>query len=108
MIYYIRNPVICSIWVETRLLTTKTINNGCSFEPIGYKKKVRSNIIEDQKLTHAVPQNNIKYQFLQCNKSTIMLLKHLLKTVENIGLCSRVVIFLDSKCNNILGISLGL
>jgi len=34
-----------------------------------------------------------------------MLLKYLLKTVENIGLCSRVFIFLDSKCNNILGIA---
>jgi len=28
------------IWVETWLLTTKTINNGSSFEPIGYKKKL--------------------------------------------------------------------
>jgi len=71
-------------------------------------KKVRSNIIEDQKLTHAVPQNNIKYELLQCNRSTIMLLKHLLKTMENIGLDSRVFIFVDSTCNNILGVSLGL
>jgi len=68
-------------------------------------KKVRSDIIEDQKLTHAVPQNNIKYEFLHCSRSIIMLLKHLLNTVENIGLCSRVLIFLDSKRNNILGIA---
>ena len=75
---------------------------------LAIKKKLDQILLKNQKLTHAVPQNNIKYEFLQCNRSTIMLLKHLLKAVENIGLCSRVFIFLDSKCNNILRISLGL
>jgi len=37
-----------------------------------------------------------------------MLLKHLLKTMENIALDSRVFIFVDSKCNDIFGVSLGL
>ena len=31
-----------------------------------------------------------------------MLLKHVLKILVNIGLCARVFILLDSKCNNIL------
>lgn len=69
------------------------------------KKRIRSDIIKDCQLTHAVSLNDIQYEWIHCNMIIIMLMKHLLEIMENTGLCSRVFILLHTKYNNILEIS---